>query len=57
MPPRCSGEVGVGGPTPSIQALTAGIEEIARMIEALRSGFAAYEGGDQERQLAVRPAP
>ena len=31
-----------GGPTSFAEALTAGIEEISRMIEALRSGFAAY---------------
>lgn len=36
------------GPGSFIGSLTQGIEEITRMIEALRSGFAAYQQSDDD---------
>ena len=51
------GQVGVGGPTSFVEALTAGIEEISRMIEALRSGLATYERGDQSASSEFVQSP
>ena len=57
MPPRSWDRSASGGPTSFVEALTAGIEEISRMIEALRSGFAAYERGDQSASSEFVQSP
>jgi hypothetical protein len=41
-----------GGPQSLSEALTQGIAEVERVIEALRAGFAAYRSGDEEGSAA-----
>jgi hypothetical protein len=44
---RLLGERGAGGPTSFQAAIDSGIVEITKMIDALRSGFAAYRATDE----------
>lgn len=50
-------ETANGGPQSFMAALEAGIEEITRMMEALRSGFAAYEAADENSSLGFVQRP
>lgn len=44
---RLLGQKASGAPGSFMEALDAGIEEVTRMIEALRVGFAEYEAADE----------
>jgi hypothetical protein len=50
------GRLAVGGPGALIPALDQGIREIGNMIEALRSGFENYRGGDEDASSQLRHA-
>ncbi|GAA4932720.1 hypothetical protein EV188_103723 [Actinomycetospora succinea] len=50
---RVLGDKAAVGPTSFISALTQGIEEISRMIEALRLGFAEYERTDDDARTEL----
>ena len=50
---RVLGDRATVGPSSFVGSLTQGIEEITRMIEALRAGFAAYERSDNEARSGL----
>ncbi|GLZ45917.1 hypothetical protein Acsp06_21020 [Actinomycetospora sp. NBRC 106375] len=43
---RALGQTAVGGPHAFMDALNSGIDEVDRMLEALRASFDLYESGD-----------
>ncbi|MFC5137051.1 hypothetical protein ACFPK1_02315 [Actinomycetospora rhizophila] len=50
---RVLGDKAAFGPTSFISAVTQGIEEITRMIEALQLSFAEYERSDDEARSGL----
>lgn len=51
------GQTAVGGPNALIPALNQGIQEISKMIDALRSGFDEYRRRDDDAASQLRQAP
>ncbi|MHC1558056.1 hypothetical protein ACR9E3_03825 [Actinomycetospora sp. C-140] len=51
------GLAGVGSPASFMQALDGGIQELSRMIDALRASFENYRAGDEQARSALSQQP